>query len=346
MKFVIGKKKYFFDFLNSINQEDKIAILTHNDLDGIASAIFTEKILSSKNLKKSFVDFLTYKKDMYSERIQGLKEKGITRIILTDLNENSDLEGFKRLNNEFEIFMIDHHPIMEEVKDYKNILKTKSESKEGECASQIVYELGKDVIDEEKYKWLICSAIIADYVYQKKENLEFIQKFYPKTIEEKIMESVPGKITITIGNAIIYFQGKLHEVYDLVKKGNLEELKKYENIIEGEIQKTIKEFHQNAEYYPDKNLYFYFSEPKFNIGSIVSSILSNEDENKIIILSTPKDDMIKISARNQSGKIDLNKFLKKGIQGLENAVAGGHAKASGASFMKKDLDTFKKNILK
>jgi len=38
--------------------------------------------------------------------------------------------------------------------------------------------------------------------------------------------------------------------------------------------------------------------------------------------------------------------LKKGIQGLENAVAGGHAKASGASFMKKDLDTFKKNILK
>ena len=56
--------------------------------------------------------------------------------------------------------------------------------------------------------------------------------------------------------------------------------------------------------------------------------------------------MIKISARNQSGKIDLDKFLKKGIQGLENAVAGGHAKASGASFMKKDLDTFKKNILK
>src|SRR3989339_360992 len=299
MKFVIGKKKYFFDFLNSINQEDKIAILTHNDLDGIASAIFTEKILSSKNLKKSFVDFLTYKKDMYSERIQGLKEKGITRIILTDLNENSDLEGFKRLNNEFESFMIDHHPIMEDVKNYKNILKTKSGSKEGECASQIVYELGKGVINEEKYKWLICSAII-------------------------------------------YFHGKLHEVYNLVKEGNLEVLKKYEKIVEDEIQKTIREFHQNAEYYPDKNLYFYFSEPKFNVGSIVSSILSNEDENKIIILSTPKEDMIKISARNQSGKIDLDKFLKKGIQGLENAVAGGHAKASGASFMKKDLDTFKK----
>jgi len=311
MKFVIGKKKYFFDFLNSINQEDKIAILTHNDLDGIASAIFTEKILSSKNLKKSFVDFLTYKKDMYSERIQGLKEKGITRIILTDLNENSDLEGFKRLNNEFESFMIDHHPIMEDVKNYKNILKTKSGSKEGECASQIVYELGKGVINEEKYKWLICSAIIADYAYQKKESLEFIQKFYPKTTEEKIMESIPGKITITIGNAIIYFHGKLHEVYNLVKEGNLEVLKKYEKIVEDEIQKTIREFHQNAEYYPDKNLYFYFSEPKFNVGSIVSSILSNEDENKIIILSTPKEDMIKISARNQSGKIDLDKFLKK-----------------------------------
>src|SRR3989339_766982 len=99
MKFVIGKKKYFFDFLNSINQEDKITILTHNDLDGIASAIFTEKILSSKNLKKSFVDFLTYKKDMYSERIQGLKEKGITRIIL---KQNQVL---KRENVHHKLFM-------------------------------------------------------------------------------------------------------------------------------------------------------------------------------------------------------------------------------------------------
>jgi len=38
--------------------------------------------------------------------------------------------------------------------------------------------------------------------------------------------------------------------------------------------------------------------------------------------------------------------MKKGIEGLENSTGGGHAKAAGAKIMKKDLEKFKRNILK
>jgi len=58
-----------------------------------------------------------------------------------------------------------------------------------------------------------------------------------------------------------------------------------------------------------------------------------------------KNGLVKISARNQLDGADMNSLLKKGIAGLENAIAGGHKKASGASIMAKDLGKFKENIL-
>jgi nanoRNase/pAp phosphatase (c-di-AMP/oligoRNAs hydrolase) len=80
----------------------------------------------------------------------------------------------------------------------------------------------------------------------------------------------------------------------------------------------------------------------------VAAILSVEKKDQtFIFVSDVKDekDFVKVSSRSQSGKEDLNLLLKKGIQGLKNASAGGHVKASGARFMKKDLEKFKRNIL-
>jgi len=41
----------------------------------------------------------------------------------------------------------------------------------------------------------------------------------------------------------------------------------------------------------------------------------------------------------------MNKLMKKGTEGLENATGGGHIPAAGGRFMKKDLQKFKENIL-
>jgi len=57
-------------------------------------------------------------------------------------------------------------------------------------------------------------------------------------------------------------------------------------------------------------------------------------------------DKIKISARNQSQKVNTFDLMKNAISGLKNASAGGHIAASGAVIQKKDLQQFKQNILK
>ena len=72
MEYILGSKEEFFDFVNHISKEDKIAILTHTDLDGIASAIFLEKILDFKNKEVEFIGFLDYSKGMFNSYLDLL----------------------------------------------------------------------------------------------------------------------------------------------------------------------------------------------------------------------------------------------------------------------------------
>ena len=45
MKYLLGSKKDFHDFINLISKEDKVGIVTHTDVDGVVSGIFLQKIL-------------------------------------------------------------------------------------------------------------------------------------------------------------------------------------------------------------------------------------------------------------------------------------------------------------
>ena len=67
---------------------------------------------------------------------------------------------------------------------------------------------------------------------------------------------------------------------------------------------------------------------------------------KLLQLRKDNPKFYKISARNQSGKVDLNELMKKAIYGLKDATGGGHKQSSAATFMKKDLEQFKENLLR
>src|SRR3989344_6756786 len=117
MEFIIGSKKEFLDFLNAINNRDRVGILTHNDLDGIASAIFLQKILENRGINLEFIDFLTYKKGMFDLAISKIKKRSVNKLFLADLAaDSSDLEGFEKLRGEVDSFLIDHHPVHPDLK--------------------------------------------------------------------------------------------------------------------------------------------------------------------------------------------------------------------------------------
>ncbi len=344
MEFIIGSKKEFLDFLNAINNRDRVGILTHNDLDGIASAIFLQKILENRGINLEFIDFLTYKKGMFDLAISKIKKKSVNKLFLADLAaDSSDLEGFEKLRGEADSFLIDHHPIHHDLKDKKNIIKTNST----DCASITIYNLGINLFDSNEWGWLACAGIIADVSYHNQENLKFIQKIYPKVSKDNIWDSIPGEITKKITSALIYYNKNLKKVYDFILKKDLNAFNKVHQIVDDEIQIYSKRFKKEAEFFPGRDLYFYYVNPELNITSILSSIVSFEEPDKSFVLASDiNKNFMKISARNQSGKEDMNLLMKRAIKNLENATGGGHSKAAAARIMKKDLGKFKENILR
>ncbi|MFA6974209.1 MAG: DHH family phosphoesterase [Parcubacteria group bacterium] len=140
MKFILGSEKDFSDFVDLINKEDRVGIITHTDLDGVASAIFLEKILESKGIKVSKILFLKYELGMFDNPILLLKQNKISKLFLTDMNaDEADLLGFEKLRKTFDCFLIDHHPINDNLINRKNIIKNET----NDCSAFVLYNLAK-----------------------------------------------------------------------------------------------------------------------------------------------------------------------------------------------------------
>ena len=82
MEFLTGSKQEFLNFLNSIDKEDNVAILTHIDLDGITSGIFLEDILKNREIKLKYLDFLFYGNGLFNKIINKLKKQNISKVFI------------------------------------------------------------------------------------------------------------------------------------------------------------------------------------------------------------------------------------------------------------------------
>jgi single-stranded DNA-specific DHH superfamily exonuclease len=343
MEYLIGNKQTFLDFLEKITENDKIAILSHNDLDGIASSVFLEKILEKKNLKAEVIEFMKIKPHMLEEKVDELKEKNVTKVLMADIScESIDGKNFETLKENIDTLLIDHHPINPNLENKDSIIKTESHN----CATQLVFELGKEFLDINEWAWLLCATMFAEFSYTKKENLEFMKTFYPDLTEENIATSIPGMNARKMSNALLYFDKDLEHVYQIILKKNMEELNHAFETIENEINHATEDFSKNKEIFEDQKIYWYEFSPKFNIASVVATITSKMIPDYSFLIATTGETYTKVSARNQSGNQDMNLLMKKGVRELMDSGGGGHAKASAARFLTKDLEKFKENILK
>lgn len=353
MKFLVGSEKVFLDFVNSITKKDRVAILSHTDCDGVSSAVILEQILNAKKIKPALTELLNYDKYMLEKMAPKLRNLNINKVFVCDLAlDNDNLDLFEAFRKEFNTLLIDHHPPHPDLKNKQNILKAISLSETGDCTTMIVYELGKNLFDYKKWTWLVCAATIADFYFKNPKNLRLIKKLYPGTNEEKIFESKPGKFALAIDFSLIYYKEKgkpLLGVFNLIKKKDIKSLERCRKTIQKKIDVGIKDYLANAEFYPEKNLYFYYnSSVGAESSAIIASIISNKyhpDKTIILLKASSNPGFIRINLRNQEGDVDTNLLVKKGTVGLEHASGGGHAKASGGQILQKDVDKFRANIL-
>ncbi len=341
MEFLKGSKQEFLEFINHISSSDRVAILTHgSDLDGLASGIFLEEIFKEKKIQDHNIWFVSYNPEELVDIIPQLKEQKFSKVILMDLAFDN-FAGFDKLRKEFDVLLIDHHPIQKELKG-KGIIKTSS----SDCVAWVIYNLGEGIINQEKWKWLVSASLFTEFSYENKEKMNFLKKDYPNLNEKNILDSELGKLGSAIAYSIVFYKNNIKKVYDLIKSKNLKEIQNSFKIISDELERLEEDFKENSEFFSKQKIYFYEFISKFELASLFSSTVSVKEPDSCFIIYQLKDNFFKISSRCQSGRINLDELIKKGINGLEGATGGWHFKASGAVIKIKDLNVFKENILK
>ena len=341
MKYLLGSPEQFHNFVNSISPNDKVGIVTHTDLDGIASGIFLQKILESKNLNLSFIEFVDYGADA----LKYIPNKDYDKLFFTDWNVDEFPEDLDRIREKGDVLVLDHHPMNENLANKNGIIKTESKY----CSSHALFDLGKKYYNAKNLEWLVCSAILLDYTFTEDEVMNFVQSIYPEINKDNLWDSDMGKIARKIANSLTYYKKDLRRVYELVLEEDFDSFEKADRVIGDEIKRWVVKYKDEAEYYPKKNLYYLYATPDYSITSAVVSIISNKElpNDTLIFISDDlmNEGFVKMSARNQTEKIQLGKILKKCVEDFEDSNAGGHDKAAAGGFPKKYLNLFKERLL-
>jgi single-stranded DNA-specific DHH superfamily exonuclease len=337
-QFIAGSEKKFFDFLSKLNDSDKIALISHTDLDGIVAAKIANEILNA-----NIVKFISYS-DMDNKLIKELKNNKVTKVVFTDLLIEDPL-FIENIQKFADILIIDHHLFKQDYNSEEVVFI----NSEGYCASYLSYALFSKVQDLEKLDWLVALASIADWFYFKNQN--FMKKTFEKYGDEFIIKDnsirksgIFWNLQWDISLALIYYRENLRKVYDSLgpKFPEIGNLKQASKAVQNDIDSEIKRFDLDKEQY--KEVIFYEVKSQYPVSSFVSSILSSKYQDNTLVIVRSDDKYYHVSTRRQDGKVNMNQFLKDVLEGLEDSSGGGHQKAGGAHFLKKDLEEFKKRL--
>jgi len=323
------------EFLDNINENDKVAIIHHDDLDGFASGILFYDFCKNKNVKeiKTLVfSYNTLDKNYFKEEL-----KNCNKVLIGDIAP-SGINKIKEAIKNKEIFYTDHHPKDTEVP--KEILELRFENKYIP-SSRTTQELTN------LKKWLGVAGTIADAGERYEENQEYINNFLEDNNFE--LENFKNEIVFPISNLLIYFENNLKKAFEILIKiknpKDLENIKKYSNEISKEINYFYEKFEKEKEVIGKMNLFY--CEPTFKTRSAIISKISYKYPEKIFILATPdKNKKINLSARNQSRDFDVAEISRNAIKNFPESFAGGHKAAAGGNIRQEDFQKFKENLKK
>ena len=310
------------DFLKGIKSTDRVAIFSHDDMDGMASAILLNDVLVGK-VKSLEVFFFSYYKPGEEPDFSKFDV-----VITSDLASSLVSAFFEQLKGK-RVLYIDHHP--PRVSLPSNFVAVVGES--WNSCSKMIYEIfgGKE--------WLAVVGALNDAAEKSENNTEFLQNFLKK--EKLDIKTFGMDFAFKFSLMLIYVEPALKKAFDILKDvknyKEINNLSKYIVPVQKEIDETIKDFEKNKEII--NGVVFFVFEPHYGIKSYVINRLSINSDKPFIFL-TPLEDNYRISFREQSKKLDGVKVLN----GIGVKDAGGHAAACGGTIKQTFLEKLKKNL--
>ena len=338
---VVTTIKKINDFI-SLNSLKRVAIISDNDQDGLTAAVQMKLFFDSKKIE-SRVFFYDHYAKRFNFPMDFFFEFNPEKTIFLDLNEGFVSDILQDIGTKAgPCLVIDHHQssLVTNSPFRLVIIKPHSFSKVEPSrypASKMVHDLfkGKD--------WVCSIGVLGDFSQdQWNDFLDSVSKKYnvsrKKLVElDEIVACITSQYPEKI-NALFEFLCKAKHPNELLKSDYVV----FKNLFEARLKILKEMFYNDAEYFPDAELYFFKADNRF--AGKLSNNISKENPSKVVIIYEQPGDKIKCSIRRQDFKVNCNELAKAGVANILNGNGGGHIPAAGAIFPSEHLEQFKKQV--
>lgn len=307
-------------------------IIYHKDSDGVCSAAQVAEYIGGTAHPNDGPGI------ELSEALSRMIEDS-DEIVFLDLPvDQLDLSG--KLASK-KVFVLDHHPPERNMTE-ENILHVNPRFEDPDVykpASYLSYQIAKDKLPG--LAWKAGVGIIGDHgIDDCRDLIDEIQRQMPETVPEdrynfeELKKSKLGTVSEMIeASKVVDGNSGIEKSLDILrssespdevfKSGLLDYYNEYRNELESEVER----FKDEARYFPKTDAHLYGVETRSSIGSNLANLMSDEKDDSVIIVYQKVGGGMKLSARCDSGRIDVSEILKDAVGGEGNA--GGHPQAAG-----------------
>ncbi|MBI2542940.1 MAG: DHH family phosphoesterase [Candidatus Aenigmarchaeota archaeon] len=349
--------KHAMEFVKGIKSGSKVAIIHGHDNDSICSAAIMYKLLKDHNkadVKTVISEFNFAISESVLDDIRRMKPNYIIAVDLSDIN----VEILTELRNTGRVMIIDHHV----PKGYVKITYVNPRVYDKNIyipTTYLAYKIYEKFLDPRNILWIAGIGVLSDMGMKNCDDLfDNIKKMNKELVgdnanmDEILFEkSLLGKLShmfnsarvvggidgsVTALNALIKADG-----YQDVLNGNFTEAKKIlglQGLVVKELNRLLKDFEKRGK--KDKNLAVYEIKSKYNIKSLLASVLSKTVNSRVIVIYQKSGKYIDVSFRRGSSMVNLNEISNNSVKGMTDSNAGGHPVAAGARFPARYIGKF------
>jgi single-stranded DNA-specific DHH superfamily exonuclease len=344
--------------IDLLKKSEKIMIVFDTDGDGIGAAVILAKSVKRAFGKTPRVMPRNHGSSIVTREMIDKIKGMFDLVVFLDMPADEIPEYMTELAERSNVLIVDHHQLYKNMNGQKNIVHINSSFWQSKipshryCASKMTYDICKEFAEIGDLDWLAGLGIANDMA--KKSWMPFMKAVCKRNrISLPKLELVNHMVTSSYRVSERYLMTSFNACFeaksplDILKArtGNSKKIKKFYNMVQGEIDSIMKGWRKKAEIHEDKKLIILDIKTKFSNNSAIATIVSFQNPHYTVMFVKKKDNMISVNLRRQDKRVDCNKLAKKLIDGLENARGGGHKPAASIRVMKKDWKTLRKRMI-
>ncbi|MFB6199499.1 MAG: DHH family phosphoesterase [Candidatus Nanohaloarchaea archaeon] len=349
------------DFIKGIEEEDRVVTIHHWDMDGTSSSVIVSKVLEKVRGRPADEVSIPAERAYHLSEKDHRKLEDADKLIVLDFNLGAD--ELEDLNRDQDVLVVDHHSFGR-VPDVPFVNPRQYNEDVYVPCSKLALDIAEEFGIREQVKWIAGLGVIQDFGVDScpglfQELKEDYKEFFPEELSQQQLAKnceygrYSSVLNIKPYRDSAHFAKLAYRA--LMKSNDLKELEAQEEYrqvyevyleMQDEFNRVMKDYEEEREIDREQRIIVFELDSDFHITSSIATNMSTKTP-EWIHLVVQRDPEVNISARCQSGRVDLGKLLQKALPEKavsEGAEAGGHRKAAGASMPEKYFEEFKEEF--